>query len=167
MKDKSQIKIIAIICLIVILLTANIYLVIKQMSPVEQKDCHLCINEIKKDPKIKYQNNKKYYEIINYKKFLKLYKKDAISMIAIIDNSSSTYDKFKEYINKLSFYEEKNIYVLEKSKLSKKNQISFYGLNNEFSKLDYEYIITVKNQKILSTLKYNSEELNSLIELYK
>lgn len=107
--------------------------------------------------------SKKYYKVIDYKKFKQYLKSDKLRTIAIIDNSSTTYNKFLKTINKIAFYKNTNIYLLETSKLSQKNLISFYEIDERFSDLSSNYIITVQDNKILSLTTFKNEDLN-LIE---
>ena len=74
---------------------------------------------------------------------------------------------FVEYINKKAYYERTNINLIELSKLSKKNEVAFYNLNDRFSKLESDYIILVSDSKIISVIEFSKSDLNSLVELYK
>ncbi len=59
-----------------------------------------------------YDKNKKYYTNLSYNNFKKIYKSNKVTTIAVIDNSSKTYNKFIELINKVSFYKRKKIQLL-------------------------------------------------------
>jgi hypothetical protein len=74
---------------------------------------------------------------------------------------------FFEYINKKAYYERSNINLIELSKLSKKNEIAFYNINDRFAKLDSDYIIVVNDGKIISVIEFSKSDLNSLVDLYK
>ena len=111
-----------------------------------------------------YNPNEKYYARITYKKFNNLWKSNNISTIAIIDNSSTTYNKFIELINKTAYYRNTKIYLLEISKLSKKEEVKFYEKDSRLSELETNYIITISNKKIISVTTFDNEELNAIIE---
>ena len=55
-------------------------------------------------------------------------------------------------------------YKQKKWTLSKKNEVSFYNLDNRFKNLESNYIITVSNKKILSITTFNNDELSKIIE---
>lgn len=107
---------------------------------------------------------KKYYATLKYSKFKSLYKSDKVTTIAIVDNSTSTYNKFIEMINKTAYYKNTKIYLLKVNKLSKKNEIAFYNLDDRLKELKTNYIITVSNKKILSITTFDNQELNTIIE---
>lgn len=111
-----------------------------------------------------YDAEEQYYSIIQYKKFKTLLKNDEVSTIAILDNSSNTQNKFLEMINKISYYKNTKIHLLEVSKLSKKNEISFYEVDERFKKLETNYIITVNQGKVLSITTFDSTKLNKIVE---
>ena len=111
-----------------------------------------------------YDAEEKYYSVIQYKKFKTLLKNDEVSTIAILDNSSNTQNKFLEMINKISYYKNTKIHLLEVSKLSKKNEISFYEVDERFKKLETNYIITVNQGKVLSITTFDSTKLNKIVE---
>lgn len=111
-----------------------------------------------------YDNNKKYYTNLDYKNLKKLYKSQNTSTIAVIDNSSKIYNKFIELTNKIAFYNNTKIYLLETSKLSNKNEIAFYNLDERLKKLDTNYIITVCNNKIISITTFEESEINRIIK---
>ena len=111
-----------------------------------------------------FKQDKKYYANIKYKKFSELWKSEDISTIAIIDNSSNTYNKFIKMINKIAYYKNTKIYLLEISKLSKKDEVKFYEKDNRLSELNSNYIITISNKKILTITTFETEELNKIIE---
>lgn len=112
----------------------------------------------------KFNENKKYYANIKYSKFKSLYKSNSISTIAIVDNTSNTCNKFLELVNKTAYYTHTKIYVLELNKLSRKDEIAFYNIDDRLSKLDSNYMITINNNKIISVTTYDNTNLNSLIK---
>ncbi len=150
---------------IILLLGTNIFTYYKYKTK-KNPECSLCTSEIE-DQEGKYNSDKKYYKEIDFKEFKKLYTGKEIATIAITDNSSSTYEKFIEYVNKKAYYEKTNINLIEISKLSKKNEIDFFELDERFSKLDSDYIIIVKENKVLEIIQVSREDLNILIEMYK
>ena len=107
---------------------------------------------------------KKYYATLKYSKFKSLYKSNKVTTIAIVDNSTSTYNKFIEMINKTAYYKNTKIYLLKVNKLSKKNEIAFYNLDDRLKELKTNYIITVSNKKILSITTFDNQNLNTIIE---
>lgn len=151
--------------IIILLLGTNIFTYYKYKTK-KNPECGLCLTEIE-DQDGKYNNNKKYYKEISFNEFNKLYSGKDIATIAITDNASPTYEKFIEYINKKAYYEKININLIELSKLSKKNEVSFYDLDERFSKLESDYIIIVKNNTILEIDQISREDLNILVDMYK
>ena len=149
-----------IICLIVL----NIYTFYKYQTK-KSAECTPCLTDIKLDSE--YNKDNKYYKEIKFSEFKKLYNGKSIATIAVTDNSSQTHDMFVEYINKKAYYERTNINLIELSKLSKKNEVAFYNLNDRFSKLESDYIILVSDGKIISVIEFSKSDLNSLVELYK
>ena len=150
---------------IILLLGTNIFTYYKYKTK-KNPECALCTTEIE-DQEGKYNSDKKYYKEIDFKELKKLYTGKEVATIAITDNASSTYERFVEYINKKAYYEKTNINLIEISKLSKKNEIAFYDLDERFSKLESDYLIVVKDNKILEIVQISKEDLNSLIEMYK
>lgn len=121
-------------------------------------------NIIIKSPDAEYNKDKQYYIDISYKKLKKMLKKDNTYTIAVLDNTSNTYNKFTELINKISFYKNTEIYFLEIGKLTKKESIAFFEIDERLSKLNGNYIITIKKDTILSITEFNIEELSTMIE---
>lgn len=111
-----------------------------------------------------YKENKKYYKEIDYKKFKTLYKKNDVYTIAIIDNTSNTYKSYLSLINHIAYYKSTNMFVLDVSKLSKKNSIAFYELDDKLSKIEGNYIITTKKKKIISITEIEPSQIGSLIK---
>ena len=155
-------KIIIIFSIIVLcLIISNIFLLYKcnHIKEIE-------INEkvILRSPEAEFDANTEYFNNISYKNLKKLLKKEKTYTLAIIDKSSNTYNKFKEMINKISFYKNTEIYMLELNKLSKKDTIAFYELDESLSKLNNNYIITIKKDKVLSITTFEQEKINEIIE---
>lgn len=153
--------------LIVLLIILNLNLN-KKLSNAEKQQAtdQPCLTERKKDDS-KYSDSQKNYKEINYKTFKKLYKGKESATIAVVDNTSNTYDKFIEFINKTSYYNDLNINLLITSKLSKKNLVDFYELDDRFADLESNYIIVVKNNKILALVELSNVDLVDLIETYE
>ena len=162
-KKLTRINILLVI-IIILLIALNIFTFQKYLTK-NNDECQLCLTETKIDSK--YNPDKKYYTEVKFNDFKKLYTGKQIAIIAITDNSSLTHDKFVEYVNKKAYYDKININLIELSKLSKKNEIAFFELNEKLSKLDSDYIIYVKENKILLTIELSKEDLNSLVELYQ
>lgn len=119
---------------------------------------------IKESIETEYSKDKKYYKTINYNNYKSLLSKKDLFVLAVEDNKSNTHDKFLELINKLSFYKNMKINLLEVSKLSKKNLISFYDLDERLRKLESDYIIVIKDKKIVSIIEFDKENINKIIE---
>lgn len=153
--------IILLICIIIILIISNIYFL--KLYCNNQDDV---ITEIVfyKETEDKYNEDKKYYATINYKKFKKLIKSDEITTIAVLDNTTNTHDKFLEMINKTAYYTNTKIYLLEVNKLSKKNTIAFYEIDERLSNLETNYIISTSNNEILSITTFDNAKLNKIVE---
>lgn len=153
--------------LIVLLIILNLNLN-KKLSNAEKQQAtdQPCLTERKKDDS-KYSDSQKNYKEINYKTFKKLYKGKESATIAVVDNTSNTYDKFIEFINKTSYYNDLNINLLITSKLSKKNLVDFYELDDRFADLESNYIIVVKNNKVLALVELSNVDLVDLIEIYE
>lgn len=114
----------------------------------------------------KYNDKKVYYNTLNYKTFKKLMTKNTVVTIGIVDKKTSTSNKFIEYINRLSYNNNKSYYLMDINKLSKKNLIAFYELDERLKELDNNYIITIKKNKIISITMIEEEEINTLIERF-
>lgn len=158
---KNKISIIAIVVIFFLIITNFILL----SACMTLKETDVDTQEILfKETQDEFNADKKYYATLKYKKFKTLYKGNAVTTIAIVDNSSSTYNKFIEMINKTAYYKNTKIYLLKVNKLSKKNEKAFYNLDDRFKNLESNYIITVSNKKILSITTYDNEQLNKLIK---
>lgn len=113
-----------------------------------------------KPTKDKYNDKKKYYANISFKKFKKLYKTNKISTIAIIDSKSDVSNMFIKMINKMAYYKSTKIYVLRINKLSTKDEVSFYNMDEQLGKLDSNYLITVSGSNIISITTFDEERIN-------
>ena len=107
-----------------------------------------------------YKEKTKYYANISFKKFKKLYKSNKVSTIAILDSKSKVSDMFLKTINKIAYYKNTKIYVIRLNKLSTKQEVEFYNLDDRFKELDYNYIISVSNGKVLSITTFDEEKIN-------
>ena len=108
----------------------------------------------------KYSADKKYYAQISYKKFKKLYKANNISTIAVIDSKSNVSQMFIKMINKMAYYKSTKIYTIEINKLSNKQEVAFYNLDDRLGELDSNYIITVCNSNIVSITTFDEDNIN-------
>ncbi|MGN1337564.1 MAG: hypothetical protein ACI4WW_03725 [Candidatus Coprovivens sp.] len=153
-------KIIIIFFINILLIISNVFLIINYCSETKEE---LVINKIIFDKSKDYDASTIYYTKINYKQYKKIISQKKISTIAIIDNSSKTYNKFLEMINKISYYNNSNIYLFDTSKLSKKEQIEFFELDERLKDLNSDYIVQIKNNKIISVISYDTEELNNIV----
>ncbi len=154
-------KVNIILSIIIICLFITNFLLV---SNIKNNQKEIVKNIILRSPDAEFDNEKQYYININYKKIKKMLKNDNTYNIAVLDNNSNTYKKFTELINKISFYKNTKIYLLEIGKLSKKESIAFYEIDERLSKIKGNYIITIKKDTILSITEFNIEELNTLIE---
>ncbi len=160
--QKSNKTTIVLIVLTTIFFISNIFLLYKINNQPNNKKV---VEEVLyKETKKNYEDAKKYYTNINFKKYKKLLKKEELITVAIVDNSSNTYNKFIEMINKLSYYKSTKIYLLELSKLSKKDEISFLEIDNRLKELETNYIITIKNKQIISITTFDNDNINFIIE---
>lgn len=160
-QQKNKINIVIIVIIVFLVLTNLILL----SACLTLKDKDIDTQEILfTQTTEEFEEDKKYYATLKYPKFKSLYKSDKVSTIAIVDNSTSTYNKFIEMINKTAYYKNTKIYLLKVNTLSKKNEVAFYNLDDRFKELDTNYIITVSNKKILTITTFNNKELNKIIE---
>ena len=158
---KNTIIFILLIIVILILLIVNIYLF---NETAQDKDKVMVTEEfVYEKVEGDFDKDKTYYKRISYSKFKKYFKSDKLRIVAIIDNSSNTYNKFLEVINKIAYYR-RNIYLLETSKLSNKNEAEFYNIDDRFKDLESNYIITIRNNNVLSLTTFDNEYLNKLEE---
>ena len=159
---KNTIIFILLIIVILILLIVNIYLF---NETAQDKDKVMVTEEfVYEKVEGDFDKDKTYYKRISYSKFKKYFKSDKLRIVAIIDNSSNTYNKFLEVINKIAYYRRTNIYLLETSKLSNKNEAEFYNIDDRFKDLESNYIITIRNNNVLSLTTFDNEYLNKLEE---
>ena len=110
-----------------------------------------------------YKEDNKYYAEIGFKKFKKLFKAKTVATIAIIDSKSNVSQSFIKMINKMAYYKSTKIYVIRLNKLTTRQEVEFYNLNENLAKLESNYIITVSKGKIISTTTFDEENIN-LIE---
>lgn len=161
-KSKYKRNTIILVLIIIILFITNIIFIYNNRNINKEERI---IEEVLFTPtKEEYNQEKKYYANIKYKKFKSLYKSDNISTIAIVDTSSNTYDRFIELINKIAYYKSTKIYTLQINKLSRKDEIAFLDLDGRLSKLDSNYIITISNNKIISLTTFDNENINKIIK---
>lgn len=151
-----------LIFIILFLLLSNIIFICKYLKSSEEQIITEEVLFTKTEEN--FNSKEKYYATIKYSKFKKLLANDSVTTIAIVDNSSNTYNKFIEMINKTAYYKNTKIYLLELSKLSKKNEISFYEIDTRLKDLESNYIITVSNNEILSITTFKNTKINILTE---
>lgn len=168
MKTKSKKKrqtpnnYIVFIIIIILLIISNIYFIISYKNISKEENIVEEVLYVQTEDN--YNPEKKYYATLSYTKFKKLYKSKNITTIAVVDNSSNTYNKFIEMINKTAYYKNTKIYLFEISKLSRKNEIAYYNLDDRLKTLETNYIITVSGNKILSITTFENTEINKIIE---
>ena len=162
-KRKTRTRIINIILLlIVIVLTITNVVFVNKYFELFTEDKKEIIEFVPTENE--YSADKKYYATINYKTFKKLIKTADVTTIAIVDNKSNTSQMFNEMINKMAYYHNTKIYVLELNKLKRKDEIAFYDLDERLSKLEYNYLISVSNSKIISVTTFNQEKINLIVK---
>ena len=167
LKKRGIIIFLIFIITIILLVIYNIHLS-NELKAIDDDTTEETIEVIKYCPKedSKYNEKKTYYNKLNYKTFQKLNKKNVLITVGVVDKTSSTSDKFIELINRQSYHTNQSMYLLDISKLSKKNLVAFYELDDRLKELDYNYILTLKKGKIISITIIDNEELNSLLESY-
>ena len=84
--------------------------------------------------------------------------------IAVIDNTSNTYNSYLSLLNHVAYYKSTNIFVLDLSKLSKKNNIAFYEIDERLSKIEGNYMITTKDSEIIAITEIEPSQIGSLIK---
>ena len=160
MVKKLQSKYFFIIIILILIIT-NICLAISYYH----KDIIQSVEEIKYlYIENEYNKKEKYYEKIDYKKLNKLLKDNKVHTIAIINNNSNTAIKYKELINKTAYYNRIKICLIDTSSLTKKELISFYEIDERLAKQNDNYIITIKNRKILSITTFELDKINEIIK---
>lgn len=132
----------------------------EEPEDIEEQSNLICPKELETE----YQEDTIYYQKLSYKKFKKKLAGNDLVTIGIIDSTSPTNQKFLELINRTAYSTNEIIYILDISKISKKNTIEFYDIDERLSNLEYNYIMRIKDNKIYSITEYNQEELNTLIE---
>ena len=107
--QKKVVKNLIVSFVIILLIICNITLWMKYKNKhVEEEIRNYTVNKNGEQ----YSKETKYYNAINYNNLKTMLKKDEVITLAVIDNSSNTYDKFLEMINKIAFYKNTNIYLL-------------------------------------------------------
>ena len=110
--------------------------------------------------------------------------------IAVIDNTSNTYDSYLSLLNHVAYYKSTNIFVLDLSKLSKLifNSSFTNGINlsitssyttlyfdamtfslfaiysSSLSKIEGNYMITTKDSAIIAITEIEPSQIGSLIK---
>lgn len=156
---------IIIICICIILTIINVSSVNNQKNSVDKEEIVIVNKNVSYEEK--YNEKKKYYNNTNYKTFNKIFKEKKVYTIAITNDKSNTKDAFVKLINKISFYNNENIYLLNTSDLSKKNKAKYYNLNSELKGLESDCIIKVYNKKIISKTTFTKNSINKIIESYE
>ena len=100
-------------------------------------------------------------------KKLNSYKEKKVYTIAITSNKSNTKDTFIKLVNRISFYNNENIYLVNPSNFSKKNKAKYYNLNKELKNLKEDCILKIYNKKIIAKTTFTKNNLNKIIDSYK
>ena len=162
-KKKTKTRLINIILfIIVILLTISNIIFVNKYFEISKEEVKEVIEFVPTEGD--YSNDKKYYATINYKTFKKIIKTNEVITIAVIDKKSNTSQMFTEMINKMAYYHNSKIYVLEINKLKRKDEIAFYDLDERLPKLESNYIISVSNRKIISITTFDQEKINLIVK---
>ena len=156
---------ITITCILIILTLINVYISTKPQTYNDKEE----INIINKNYsyKEKFNEKKVYYNKTNYKTINKIFNEKKVYTIAITNNKSNTRDIFIKLINKISFYNNENIYLINISDLSKKNKAKYYNLNKELKNLKEDCIIKIYNKKIIAKTTFTKNNINKIIDSYK
>lgn len=156
---------ITITCILIVLTLINIYISTKPQTYNDKEE----INIVNKNYsyKEKFNEKKVYYNKTNYKTINKIFNEKKVYTIAITNNKSNTRDIFIKLINKISFYNNENIYLINISDLSKKNKAKYYNLNKELKNLKEDCIIKIYNKKIIAKTTFTKNNINKIIDSYK
>ena len=160
---KSYILIIGIFTLLTII---NISISFKQTNPNKKDETITIINKTFTH-KDKFDEKKIYYNKTNYETFNKIFKEKKVYTIAITSNKSNTKDTFIKLVNRISFYNNENIYLVNPSNFSKKNKAKYYNLNKELKNLKEDCILKIYNKKIIAKTTFTKNNLNKIIDSYK
>ena len=114
-----------------------------------------------------FNKNKEYYNKTNYKTFKEIFTSKKVETIAITNNKSNTKDSFTTLVNKMSFYNNENIYLLNISNLSKKDKAKYYNLNSELKNIKEDCIIKTYNKKIIAKTTFNKDSIIKIINSYE
>ena len=156
---------IIIICICIILTILNISISTKPTNCNDNEEI-VIVNKTNTYNE-KYDEKKIYYNKTNYKTFNKIFQEKKVYTIAITNNKSNTKDAFIKLVNKTSYYNNENIYLLNISDLSKKNKAKYYNLNSELKSLKEDCIIKVYNKKIIAKTIYTKNYINKIINSYE
>ena len=156
---------ITITCILIVLTLINVYISTKPQIDNDKEK----INIVNKNYsyKEKFNEKKVYYNKTNYKTINKIFNEKKVYTIAITNNKSNTRDIFIKLINKISFYNNENIYLINISDLSKKNKAKYYNLNKELKNLKEDCIIKIYNKKIIAKTTFTKNNINKIIDSYK
>lgn len=156
---------ITITCILIVLTLINVYISTKPQIDNDKEK----INIVNKNYsyKEKFNEKKVYYNKANYKTINKIFNEKKVYTIAITNNKSNTRDIFIKLINKISFYNNENIYLINISDLSKKNKAKYYNLNKELKNLKEDCIIKIYNKKIIAKTTFTKNNINKIIDSYK
>ena len=156
---------ITITCILIVLTLINVYISTKPQKDNDKEK----INIVNKNYsyKEKFNEKKVYYNKTNYKTINKIFNEKKVYTIAITNNKSNTRDIFIKLINKISFYNNENIYLINISDLSKKNKAKYYNLNKELKNLKEDCIIKIYNKKIIAKTTFTKNNINKIIDSYK
>jgi hypothetical protein len=156
---------ITITCILIVLTLINVYISTKPQTDNDKEK----INIVNKNYSYKERFNEKkvYYNKTNYKTINKIFNEKKVYTIAITNNKSNTRDIFIKLINKISFYNNENIYLINISDLSKKNKAKYYNLNKELKNLKEDCIIKIYNKKIIAKTTFTKNNINKIIDSYK
>ena len=110
-----------------------------------------------------FDENKTYYQEINYIEYLELIDSENLILIAFDDNVYWEYRTWINPLNKLIYKYKIDIYYLDISKLSFEEEIEFLENNFEYHKHLHPYISIIKSGEIL---KISDQDYEGIINYY-
>ena len=156
---------IIIICICIILTRLNISIATKPSNCNDNEEITIVNKSYTYNDK--YDEKERYYNKTNYKTFDKIFNEKKVYTIAITNNKSNTKDSFIKLVNKVSYFNNENIYLLNINDLSKKDKAKYYNLNNELKDLKEDCIIKTYNKKIIAKTIYNKNNISKIINSYE
>ena len=155
----------SVICILTILTIVNVSVALKPQKNNDSEKITI-INKTYSYNEV-FKENKKYYNKTNFKTINKIFSEKKIYTIAITNDKSNTKEAFINLVNRIAFYNNENIYLLNISDLSKKEKAKYYNLNKELKGIKENCIIKTYNKKIIAKTTFTKNNINKLINSYK